>query len=116
MSKNRAVQQFPHLCFVYLTGYCENIRVLDWIFRRCNGEDIAEVSPVGYLPKVDSINLEGLENVDQNTMKKLLHLPKDYWLGEVKEMRKYFDEQVGADLPPAIKSELDALEKRVEAM
>ena len=32
-------------------GFGENIRVLDWIFRRCNGEDIAMKSPVGLLPK-----------------------------------------------------------------
>lgn len=33
-------------------GFGENIRVLDWILRRCDGdESIAEETPVGYLPK-----------------------------------------------------------------
>lgn len=90
--------------------------MLDWIFRRCNNEDIADPSPIGYLPKVDSINIQGLKNVDLGVMKELLHLPKNYWLGEVEEMRKYFGEQVGGFLPDAIQKELDALEERVKAM
>lgn len=33
-------------------GYGENIRVLDWILRRCDGDDsIAFESPIGYIPK-----------------------------------------------------------------
>ncbi|CAF5028753.1 unnamed protein product, partial [Rotaria magnacalcarata] len=38
-------------------GYGDNIRVLDWIIRRVNNEDVADVSPVGLLPKKGSINL-----------------------------------------------------------
>jgi len=33
-------------------GFGENIRVLDWIIRRCAGEDIAETSPIGFVPKI----------------------------------------------------------------
>ncbi|CAF4885830.1 unnamed protein product, partial [Rotaria magnacalcarata] len=36
-------------------GYGDNIRVLDWIIRRVNNEDVADVSPVGLLPKKGSI-------------------------------------------------------------
>ena len=32
-------------------GYCENVRVLDLISRRTEGEDIAVDTPVGLLPK-----------------------------------------------------------------
>jgi phosphoenolpyruvate carboxykinase (GTP) len=32
-------------------GFGENIRVLDWILRRVENEDIALKSPIGYLPK-----------------------------------------------------------------
>lgn len=33
-------------------GYGDNIRVLDWILRRCDGDQsIAVESPIGYLPK-----------------------------------------------------------------
>ena len=37
-------------------GFGENIRVLDWVLKRCSGDDsIAEKSPIGYLPKKGNI-------------------------------------------------------------
>lgn len=33
-------------------GFGDNVRVLDWVLRRCAGdESIAVKSPIGYLPK-----------------------------------------------------------------
>ena len=62
-------------------GFGENIRVLDWIFRRCDGEDIAIKSPIGYLPSENSIRLDCLEKkVD---MGELFSTPKTFWKDEV---------------------------------
>jgi len=91
-------------------GFGENIRVLDWIFRRCDGENIAVKSPIGYLPKENSIDLDGLtEKVD---MEELFSTPSKFWTEEVAELRQYFSQQVGASLPQEITSQLDSLEKR----
>ncbi|XP_076112411.1 phosphoenolpyruvate carboxykinase, cytosolic [GTP]-like isoform X2 [Mytilus galloprovincialis] len=95
-------------------GFGENSRVLDWIFRRTNGEDCAQKSAVGMVPTPGSINLEGLtEKVD---MEGLFSLPKEMWQQEVVDVRKYFDQQVAEDLPPEIMEELHNLEKRVDSM
>ncbi|KAJ8302436.1 hypothetical protein KUTeg_018832 [Tegillarca granosa] len=95
-------------------GFGENARVLDWIFRRCNNEDIAFKSAIGYLPKPGSINMNGLkDNVDMN---ELFYLPKEFWQQEVKDVEKYFEEQVSDDLPPEIMVELRNLEQRVNTM
>lgn len=91
-------------------GFGENTRVLDWIFRRCDGEDIAMSSPIGYLPKLNSINLEGLGKVD---MEELMSIPKEFWLEEVNAIRKYFHDQLSSDVPNEISNELDKLEKRI---
>ena len=91
-------------------GFGENIRVLDWIFRRCDGDDIAVKSPIGYLPKENSIDLDGLtEKVD---MEELFSTPSDFWTEEVAELRQYFSQQVGSSLPEEIVSQLDSLEGR----
>lgn len=45
----------------------------------------------------------------------LFALPRDYWLKDIAETRKYLEEQVGEDLPQVIRRELDELEKRVHA-
>jgi len=94
-------------------GFGENIRVLDWVLQRLNGEDVAEESAVGLIPTSKSINMEGLEdeNID---MEQLFRLPQDFWLQEVKDAEKYLREQVGDDVPNEIWEELKKLEKRVE--
>lgn len=86
---------------------------MEWVLRRCNGEDIADPSPIGFIPKKDTINIEGLEGLD---MKKLFSIPKHYWMEECQSLRKYYDEQLGGDLPQAVCDELNALEKRLQAV
>ncbi|XP_076627929.1 phosphoenolpyruvate carboxykinase [GTP] [Colletes latitarsis] len=93
-------------------GFGENSRVLDWILRRIDGEDIAVDSPIGFLPKLNSFNLDGMKN-DVN-MEELFRLPRDFWLKEVKDLREYFDAQVGDDLPQAIRSEINLLATKIE--
>ncbi|KZC09664.1 Phosphoenolpyruvate carboxykinase [GTP] [Dufourea novaeangliae] len=92
-------------------GFGENSRVLDWILRRIDGEDIAVESPVGLLPRFDSFNLDSME--DHVSMDELFRLPGDFWRKEVEDLRTYFDAQVGDDLPLVICSELDHLASKV---
>jgi len=93
-------------------GYCENVRVLDWITRRTEGEDIAVDTPIGLLPKKGSMNMENLpEPVDWD---ELFSLPKDYWLADVAESRKYFQDQVGSDMPKKVMEQVDELEERLK--
>ncbi|CAF2066907.1 unnamed protein product, partial [Rotaria magnacalcarata] len=87
----------------------DNIRVLDWIIRRVNNEDVADVSPVGLLPKKGSINLDGL-NVDWD---KLISIPKDYWASDIDETLKWLDEQLGDDLPQDIRKEIQKQKDRL---
>lgn len=95
-------------------GFGENSRVLDWIIKRVEGESVAKQTPVGYVPTAGSLRLDGLkEEVD---MKQLFSLPKDFWLQETEDIARYFNNQVGADLPPAIASELKALQERIAKM
>jgi phosphoenolpyruvate carboxykinase (GTP) len=91
-------------------GFGENIRVIDWIMRRCNGEDIAEKSPIGWVPKKGSINMEGLGDINEE---ELFSVPKDYFLDDIQETTTYLNEQVGTDLPEAIKKELADQEERI---
>lgn len=98
--------------YFFPPGFGENTRVLDWIFRRCDGghQDIAIRSPIGFLPKNDSLNLEGLGKIE---MEELMSIPKDYWLEEVQAIREYFKGQLSSDVPNEITEELDNLEIRV---
>lgn len=95
-------------------GFGENSRVLDWILRRLDNEDCALNTPIGLIPKEDAINLTGLKG--EINMKELFALPKDFWLEETYAIDKYFQEQVGMDLPEAISAELKNLKKRINEM
>jgi phosphoenolpyruvate carboxykinase (GTP) len=91
-------------------GFGDNIRVLEWVMKRLDGEDVGVQSPIGILPKKGSVNLEGLGDIKWD---ELFSLPKDYWVEDAKEVRRFMQEQVGQDLPHAIQVELDEQEKRI---
>ncbi|XP_053723958.1 phosphoenolpyruvate carboxykinase, cytosolic [GTP] isoform X2 [Synchiropus splendidus] len=95
-------------------GFGDNIRVLDWMFRRVTGEAEAKSSPVGLLPCRDSLNLDGLkEDVD---LDQLFLLDQEFWRKEVKEVGSYFQSQVNHDLPVEVSQQLELLSIRVEKM
>jgi phosphoenolpyruvate carboxykinase (GTP) len=41
-------------------GFGENSRVLEWVFRRCEGTAAAVETPIGLLPAEGEINTDGL--------------------------------------------------------
>ncbi|CAH6776707.1 phosphoenolpyruvate carboxykinase, cytosolic [GTP] [Phodopus roborovskii] len=94
-------------------GFGENSRVLEWMFNRIEGEDSAKLTPIGYIPKENALNLKGLEDVN---MEELLGVSKEFWEEEVQEIGKYLEDQVNADLPYEIERELQALKQRISQM
>ncbi|XP_073436787.1 phosphoenolpyruvate carboxykinase, cytosolic [GTP] [Dendrobates tinctorius] len=94
-------------------GYGENIRVLEWMFNRIDGEDCATETPIGYIPAEGSLNLKGLGDVN---MEELFEISKNFWEDEVKDIKKYFNDQVNADLPYEIDWELNSLAERLKQL
>lgn len=94
-------------------GFGENSRVLEWMFNRINGEDSARLTPIGYIPKEDALNLKGLGNVN---MEELLSISKEFWEKEVEDIEKYLEDQVNIDLPYEIEREILALKQRISQM
>ena len=96
-------------------GFGENLRVIDWALRRCDGEDIADETPLGYVPKQGTLNLEGLSDskVDQN---ELFKLNKSELEEDIAETEQYFDEQLPGQLPPPLQQEMVKLKERISSM
>jgi phosphoenolpyruvate carboxykinase (GTP) len=92
-------------------GYGENIRVLEWIFRRCEGAAAAVDEPIGRLPAPGSLDLDGLEIADE-TVAELLRVDVGPWREEVESIREHFA-KFGADLPPELDAQLTALSERL---
>ena len=95
-------------------GFGDNMRVLMWILARCEGKVDADISPIGYLPKAEDINIEGLEDVTLDTIKDLLSVDVDSWLQDVENIKEFYA-QVGARVPETLYDELAALEARLNA-
>ena len=98
-------------------GFGDNMRVLDWIIDRCEGTVDAVETPIGYVPKAEDINIEGLEGeVSLDTVKRLVDVDKDLWKKEIAEMRRYYNEDIkakGGNIPQALYDELDKIEARL---
>ena len=94
-------------------GFGENCRVLDWICRRCDGDDIARETALGLIPNPGVINTKGLGDVD---MEHLFDFSKAELEQEVAELEAYFDEQLPGQLPQFIVDEKEALKQRIAKM
>lgn len=95
-------------------GFGDNMRVLDWIIKRCEGTIDAEETAIGYLPKKGDINVKGIEDeVTPEIMDKLLDVDKELWKKDVADMREFY-KQFGDKLPEELSKELDKLEERLE--
>lgn len=92
-------------------GFGDNMRVLMWILDRCEGKVDAVETPIGYEPKPEDINLEGLD-IDVDVVKGLLDVDKDLWKEEAKGIREFFG-KFGDKLPKEMTKELDELEARL---
>ena len=95
-------------------GFGDNMRVLMWILDRCEGKVDADMTAIGYVPKAEDINVEGLEDVSLETIKELLTVDKASWLEDVQNIKEFYA-QVGDRVPATLYDELAALEARLKA-
>ena len=89
-------------------GFGDNIRVLDWILKRCNNEVDAREVAIGYIPFAKDINVEGLD-IDEAVVEDLLSVDKATWLEEVKGIKEFYA-QFGSRLPKELEVKLAELE------
>lgn len=93
-------------------GFSENLRVVEWILKRCFDEVGARETEIGYLPNVEDINLDGVD-VDRETLASLLSVDRDLWREEAKQIRAFYA-QFGDKLPQTLEKELEGLEARLQ--
>jgi phosphoenolpyruvate carboxykinase (GTP) len=94
-------------------GFGENARVLEWIAGRISGEAGAVDSPIGRLPVVDELDVEGLDLTD-DALEQLFAVDTGSW-GEEADLTEQFFSGFGSRLPAALATELAALRYRLAA-
>ena len=93
-------------------GFGDNMRVLMWILDRCENNVDANKTPIGYEPKPEDINIEGLD-IDTKTIEDLLFVDRDLWKNETKGVAEFFD-MFGDRLPSEMKTQLENLKERLK--
>jgi len=64
-------------------GYAENMRVLEWIFDRVSGRAAAIESPLGWMPRYDDLNWDGLPGFPRDTFRQLMTVDIEQWKDEI---------------------------------
>lgn len=93
-------------------GFGDNFRVLLWILDRCAGKADAVDSAIGYLPKPEDIDTEGLD-ISTDTMKDLLTVDTESWLADLDSIKAFYA-KIGDTMPQGLLDELATLEANLK--
>jgi phosphoenolpyruvate carboxykinase (GTP) len=93
-------------------GFGENIRVLEWICRRCDGEGEVSETATGLVPPPSEIDTSGLD-VSEETMRELLAVDPEETKQQVPQVEAHLA-QFGRHLPDEIQAQFEAMKQRLD--
>ncbi|WP_197319610.1 phosphoenolpyruvate carboxykinase (GTP) [Saccharomonospora sp. NB11] len=93
-------------------GFSENSRVLKWIIERIEGKASAQETPVGFVPRAEDLDLDGLDEPLAD-IQAALDVNPDEWRQEIPLIEEWFD-KIGRDkIPAALLDELESMKQRL---
>ena len=93
-------------------GYGDNMRVLEWIVKRCNGQVAASDTQVGASPSFADFNTAGLDGFTAEKFAELMALDRDEWLAEIAGQQEFFA-SLGDHLPAELAHQRELLAARM---
>ena len=93
-------------------GFGDNIRILDWILKRCENEVEAKETAIGLLPYEKDINLDETD-VSLEDLKSTLSIDTSEWQTEVKDIKQFFS-GLGERFPSELTDEINKLEQKLK--
>jgi phosphoenolpyruvate carboxykinase (GTP) len=72
-------------------GYSENMRVLKWIVDRVHGRAYAAETPLGWVPREEDLDLEGMEGFDSSRFREAMSIRPAEWRREVLHQEELFE-------------------------
>jgi phosphoenolpyruvate carboxykinase (GTP) len=94
-------------------GFGENSRVLEWMFRRCDGEAEAEETAIGLLPAPGDLDTTGLEMPAEDLVE-LLRVDAAAYVLEMPQFEEHYA-RFGDRLPAELAAQLATLRTRLGA-
>jgi phosphoenolpyruvate carboxykinase (GTP) len=92
-------------------GFGDNIRVLEWIFRRTEGQGETVDTPIGRVPAEGEIDIDGA-NVDADDMRLLLEVDPEAVKAQLPQLEEHLA-RFGDQLPDQLQAQLAALKERL---
>lgn len=71
-------------------GFGDNMRVLLWILDRCANKVDAVETPIGFLPKAEDINIEGLKDINLDIIRELLTVDPTLWKEDAANIEEFY--------------------------
>jgi phosphoenolpyruvate carboxykinase (GTP) len=71
-------------------GFGQNLRVLQWIVGRVRGRSFAVESPLGWMPRYEDIDWNGLENFKREDFQHLMSIDREAWKQELLSHEELF--------------------------
>ena len=85
--------------------------MLEWVFRRCEGEAEAVETPIGLVPAEGELNIEGLD-IAPEAMRELLTVDGEPSRASSPQVEEHLA-QFGDKLPDAVRRQFDSLSERL---
>jgi phosphoenolpyruvate carboxykinase (GTP) len=73
-------------------GFGENMRVLEWIVRRCKGEAAGHETQIGWTPSFEDFHLEGLSGFTEEQFHACMAFDHQEWKAELVSQAEFFIE------------------------
>ena len=100
-------------------GFGDNMRVLEWILKRCDENPIDAVeTAIGYVPNPEDIDISELDyeickgkKFDKAALAEILTVDKEKWAKEAEEIEGYYNGTIGSRIPQELWDCLETLKK-----
>jgi len=95
-------------------GFGDNARILKWALQRIEGTAEAVHTPIGDIPSLESLDLDGLQ-ADEQSIRAALEVDPAEWIREIESIDDWYATIGGNKLPDVLREELGQLKQRLAA-
>ncbi len=102
-------------------GFGDNMRVLEWILKRCDGTVDAKETAIGYVPYAKDIDISGMDyeisagkKFTVADLESILSVDKQKWAKEAEEIEGYYKGTIKDRIPQELWDCLETLKKNTK--